>query len=216
MIAEIVNLGASVLKSGAALWQAFVGIGNETDDILPFGDLPVYQGLGLTSLPEGADADGSAEGVILRNVSGRKGVVVGGRDTRDSDIVGKMDAGDTALHATGKGKKPQLQLKKKKQMAAFVVPCADGSDAVVVIDGKNNRVQILIGGKVFQISKTDGITISDGQGGGIQISGGEVTILGTLRLAGMPPGMFLLAGPITGVTGTVGAAVPVMGVGGTT
>lgn len=221
---EIVNLGASSLKDGSPRWQSYVPIGNDNDDILPLGELPVYQGLGLTSLPEGKDASGSAEGVVVRNVSGRKGAVIGARDTRDADIVGKLDQGDTVLHATGNGKKPQLQLKKKKRIAATVVPCEDGTDALLTIDGKNHRFQFLAWGMAFQMSKKDGITISDGKGGGLQIAGGEVTVLGTLRLPGIAPGNFIVQAPISGLlvpgvtagmAATTAPFVPVNGVGGT-
>ena len=217
---EICMLGASSLKDGSPRWQCSVPIGNDNDDVLPFGECAVMQALGVTARPYPKDNAGHAEAIVAPGVGNRKGVVIGARDTRDADIVGKIDEGDTVIHATGPGKKPQIQVKKKKQSAAIVVPCADGKDAVVIVDGKNHRIQILAFGQCFQMSKTDGITINDGKGGGLQIAGGEVTILGTLRLPGLKAGMFLYSAPVTGpISGAPASPVtggfPVMGVGGT-
>jgi len=217
---EIVRLGASVLKDGSPRWQCTVPVGNDNDDIVPFGELPIYQGLGLTSLPEGQGADGFAEAVIAPQVSGRKGVVLGGRDTRDADIVGKLDAGDTVLHATGKGKKPQFQLKKKKRSAAIVVPCEDGQDMLFTLDGKGMTAGLFARGAAVTINKDGSVTVA-AKGGASLLLDSEISLLGTLRIPGLPAGMFLMAGPVVGqLAGGPGVAattqlVPVMGVGGT-
>lgn len=219
---EIVMLGASVLKNGSPRWQTAVPVGNDNDDVESWGEVAVYQGLGLTSLPEPKDSTGCAEAVIATSVGNKNAVVIGGRDTRDADIVGKLDPGDTVLHATGKGRKPQLQLKKKKRAAAFVVPCADGTDIVATLDGKNHRVQILAWGQVIQLTKKDGILLKGNGKGGIVISGDDVAIMGNFRLPGMPPGMYLMASTIAGqLAGAAGAQataqlMAVKGVGGTT
>jgi hypothetical protein len=221
---EICMLGASSLKDGSPRWQCSVPVGNDNDDVLPFGDVAVYQGLGLSGQPFPKDADGFAEAVIAPNVGNRKAVVIGARDTRDADIVGKLDPGDTVVHATGPGKKPQIQLKKKKRSASIVVPCEDGTDVLVTVDGKGHKVLIIGWGLVFQLSKADGITLKGNGKGGIVINGDNVAITGNLRLPGMAPGMQIVTAPIAGlpvpgVTPGVGATVapftPLGGVGGT-
>lgn len=218
--AELVLLGASTLKQGSPRWQCYVPIGNDNDDIQSWTECPVYQGLGLTSLPEGKDASGAAEAILLPQVGNRKGVIVGGRDTRDADIVGKMDPGDTVLHATGKGKKPQIQLKKKKRSASVVVPCKDGQDMLLALDGQNQTAQILARGAAISIQE-DGSILLAAKGGASIVLDSEINFLGPARFPGIPSGMFMMAGPITGqLAGAAGAApttqlVPVPGIGGT-
>jgi hypothetical protein len=216
---EIVNVGASTLKGGSPLWQCYAPVANDNDDILPLGELPAYQGLGVTSIPEGKDETGSAEAVVVRNISGRRGAIVGGRDTRDADIVGKLDPGDTVVHATGRGKKPQLQLKKKKRMGALVVPCKDGKDMIVSLDGENMTAQILARGAAITIGEDGSITLA-AKGGASIVLNEEISLLGPQRWPGLPKGMFVYAAPITGPLSTspgspVGGGAPVQLIGGT-
>lgn len=217
---EIVHVGASTLKGGSPLWQCYAPVANDNDDVLPLGELPAYQGLGVTSLPEGKSADGSAEAVVVRNISGRKGAIVGARDTRDADIVGKLDPGDTVLHATGAGKKPQLQLKKKKRMGALVVNCRDGKDMLVSLDGEKMTAQILARGAAITI-QDDGSIVLSAKGGASITLDDEINLLGTVRHPGIPSGNFLMAGPVAGqLPGAPGVAAttalfPVKGFGGT-
>ena len=220
MIAEIVNVGASVLKSGLALWQCYVGVGNENDDIVPFGDLPSYQGLGLTSLPYPKDENGSAEAVIIRNISGRKGAAVGGRDTRNANVVGKLDPGDTVMHSTGPNQAAQVRCQEKKRMASIVVQDKSGKHQVFVLDGENKKAQLFVNGAAIEIDDSGDITLAGAGGAAILIQGGDIVLNGVVRLPGMPPGMFLYAAPITGPLSTavgtpVAGGAPVMGVGGT-
>lgn len=221
---ELCMLGASSLKDGSPRWQCSIAIGNDNDDVLPFGECPVYQALGVTSMPFPKDKEGFAEAIVAPSVGNRKGVVIGARDTRSADIVGKIDPGDTVVHATGPGKKPQLQLKKKKRSGSLVVPCADGTDILIVADGKGHKVQILAWGQCIQMSKKDGIAMKGNGKGGILISGDNVAITGNLRLPGMPPGSQIVTAPIAGLPvpgitpgggSTVAPFTPLGGVGGT-
>lgn len=221
---ELAQVGAATLKQGSPRWQCSIPIANDNDDTSNFGEVAVIQSLGVTSIPEGRDDSGGAEAVIATQVGNKRAIALGGRDTRDADIVGKLDPGDTVIHATGKGKKPQIQVKKKKRSASMVVPCEDGTDALLTVDGKGHKFQFLGWKLCIQASKRDGILLSDGKGGGIQIADGEVTIMGNLRVAGMAPGHFIVTAPIagipvpgvtTGMGATLAPFTPLNGVGGT-
>jgi hypothetical protein len=195
---ELVMLGASSLKDGNARWQCTLAVANDNDDADSFGELPVYQALGITSLPYPKDDKGFAEAIVLPGVGGKKGVVVGGRDTRAAKIVGKMDPGDSVLHSTDPDQRAQVRVQGKKQMASLVVKGEDGKHLMVMLNGKDGKLQILAKGACIEIDDSGDISLLGKGGGGILIQGGDVCINGVLKLPGMPPGMFLMACPLTG------------------
>src|SRR5688572_7572162 len=128
--AEIVQLGASSLKDGGARWQCSVGVANDNDDNVSYGEIGVFQSLGMTSLPWPKDASGSAEGVMLKGVGSKKGVVIAGCDTRSAKVVGKMDPGDSVLHSTGPDQTAQVRVQGKKKSASIIVKGADGKHSM--------------------------------------------------------------------------------------
>ncbi len=198
ILAKLVKLGASVLKGGSAMWQAWSDVKDDTDDIESLGEIPVYQGLGLTSLPFPKNDKGCAEGVALTGVGGRKGVLVGARDTRAGRIVGKMDPGDTVLHSTEGEDVAQVRVQGKKKSASMVVKGKDGKHLMVILDGENGKYQVMVKGACIEVDENGDISLLGKGGGGILIQGGDVCINGVLKLPGMPPGMMLMAMPITG------------------
>jgi len=222
---EIVQLGASSLKDGAARWQCSTPA-NDNDGLESYGEIPVYQGLGLTSLPVAKDDKGCAEGVYAKGIGSKKGILIGGRDTR-SKVVGKMDPGDTVAHSTDAEETAQVRLQGKKKSASIVVKGADGKHLMVLVDGKNGKIQVMAKGACIEIDDNGDISLLGKGGAGILIQGGDVCINGNLKLPGMPPGMFIMCAPMTGpitipaviatpLTLTPGTWMPCMSVGGYT
>jgi hypothetical protein len=216
MSADIVTLGAaSISAAGIITWQAAVEIGNDNDDVEPFGQPDVIQSLGVASLPYPKDNEGRAEGLILRDCGGKDGVCIGARDTRNAKLVGKMGPGDTTLHSTGPGSVAQCFLKHKKKQAGLATDDVDGKSMMFLLDGKNKKAQLAARGAIVEIAPNGDISIINKQGTGILIQGGKIVILGELSLPGMTPGMALVQGaPIPQPPGPIAAGqfTPVLGV----
>lgn len=219
---ELVLLGASSDKEGNARWQATVANDNDGGS---FGEVPVYQALGLHSKPWPADGKGAAEGILLPGVGSKKGVIIGARDTRSAKVVGKTDPGDTVLHSTDPEETAQVRVQGKKKSASVIVKGSNGKHMMVLLDGKNNKAQVLANGATIEIDDGGDISLLGKGGGGILIQGNTVSINGVLKLPGLPPQHFLVATPMAqfvGLTaavalgGTPGPVSPVMNVGGYT
>jgi hypothetical protein len=219
MSGVVVILGSShVTADGVPLVQAVVPVRNDTDDVEQYGELEMFQCLGLTSLPWPKTKEGYAEGLAIVNVGGRDAVIVGARDVRTAKIVGKMQPGDTVVHSTGPKQSAQLQLKEKNRQAVLATKDSGGFDMMVLLDGKNDEAQVIAGGNVFKLSKKDGIVLADSTGGGIHIKDGVVRITGKeLMMPGAAPNpaFKLMAGPATGSPGGP-ASVPMIAVKGVT
>lgn len=179
----------------------------------PLGEIQMLQGLGITAFPWPADANGHAEGVLVRECGGRSAVCVGGRDTRCAKIVGNGKPGDTILHSTGPNQSAQVQLKEEKRQVVLATLDTQSKQILVVADGKNDKVQVLAFGAIIEMKRQGGgaeISISNGQGAGIHLSGNTVVFDGTVLLsrnAKLP--VQTAVGP---VTGTSGVTVPAAGV----
>lgn len=219
MKAELVMLGAATLKAGSPLWQGSVPIGNDNDDVQSYGECPVYQALGVTSLAYPKDANGHAEGVLLTQVGNKKAIYIGGRDTRNAKVVGKGDPGDTILHSTGPNQAAQFRAQEKKRMGSIVVQDKDGKHQVFALDGENKKAQLFVNGAAIEIDDSGDITLAGAGGASILIQGNEIVLNGVLRLPGMPPGTFLVAAnsaAIAALAGLAGGTVLACnGVGGT-
>jgi hypothetical protein len=195
MSADIVTLGAASISAlGVITWQASVPVSNDVDDVEPFGEPDVIQSLGLASVPYPANEDGRAEGLILREVGGKDGVCIGGRDTRNAKLVGKMGPGDTTLHSTGPGSVAQCFLKHKKKQAGLATDDVDGKSMMFLLDGKNKKMQLTARKAMFEFAPNGDISLVNAQGVGILIQGGKIIILGDLSIPGMQPGMALMQG----------------------
>jgi hypothetical protein len=215
--ADIIRVAFSKLVKGVPLWQADVpdGKGGQVEG---FGEIGVYQALGFSSMPHEATDDGNVEAVVLRNCGGRNAVCIGARDTRNADIVGKLGPGDAAMYATGpKGQAvAQVQVKSKKRQAVLYTLDTHGEGITVLVDGKNNKVQIAGMGATIEIDKGGDISMIGKSGNGILIQESGVHIKGKLKVAGLLPGFAVMQGPQAGSPGG-GAAAPmkaVEGIGG--
>jgi hypothetical protein len=222
---ELALVGASSLKDGNPRYQCSLPVGDDNADVAPFGEIPVATCLGVTSLPYPKDANGHAEAVVARGLGSRKGFVIGARDTRAGKIVGKMDPGDSVLHSTDPDQTAQVRVQGKKKSASVIVKGSNGKHMMVLLDGKNNKAQVLANGATIEIDDGGDISLLGKGGGGILIQGNTVSINGVLKLPGLPPQHFLVATPMAqfvGLTaavalgGTPGPVSPVMNVGGYT
>ncbi len=183
---DIAILGAShVTAEGVTVAQAVVPLSDDTHDVEPFGEIDLMSCLGVSALPWPQDKTGHAECVIARNCGGRDAVGIGGRDTRSSKIVGKMKPGDTVVHSTGPNQAAQLQLKEEKKQAALVSEDSDGHTMMVILDGKNNRIQITGFGSMIEMTGNGDISIvASGQ---ILLNAKTICLAGATILGGTVP-----------------------------
>jgi len=173
---DIVRLGATTLSkdTGAPVIQADTPIvGDEEGDAL--GQLDAIQSLGLSAVPAPATKEGYAEGAVERNVNGSPGVILGGRDTRTANFIGRLGPGATCLHSTG----PKMDSR---------IVCGDQAVNIVVgapvkmmatFDQKNKKIQITGFGHVWEMSVANGVCMKEKDGGTIQLKGGAVTLSGS-------------------------------------
>lgn len=209
MNAALVFIGVSVQKDGGVnAWQAYRPLTDDVNDIEPWGEIDVMQCLGLTSQAFPKDDSGYVEGVLIGGIGGRNGIIVGARETRTASIAGRLSPGDTCVHTTGPGNVAQLHLKQEKKAAALVVTDRDGKNQVFILDGQNKKVQLFANGAAIEIDDSGDISLLGKGGAGLLIQGGDVVINGNLKLPGMPPGMYLMAGPMTGTPTTLGTPIP--------
>ena len=215
---DIVKIGSSKLndKTGAPQWQAVNETGPDPDDHENFGEVDAIQTLGVTSLPYPVtDNDNYVESIILRNCGNRNGICIGARDTRTAKSIGNAKPGDTILHSTGPNQAAQVQCKEEKRQVVCYTKGSNGKGIILVLDGKNDQIQIQGFGMIIEMSKEDGIKIDTGGGASILLQGEDIFLNGNVHHAGIPKGMVLQAGPPTGIG--AGAAslptVPVNGIG---
>ncbi|MEM6792103.1 MAG: hypothetical protein AAF715_31590 [Myxococcota bacterium] len=164
------------------------------DGYIPDGEewqgVDVFQALGVSSIPYPEDADGFAEGVILRGCGGSVGCVVGGRDERCAQVYATMRPGDSCLHSTDPDAKAQVQTKANRQ-AVMITEASDGSTMLHILDGKNDKVQIAAFGGVIEMRK-DGITITGPGGASLVMKGDTVSVIGKFNAsAGASQSMIL-------------------------
>lgn len=151
-IADIVQLGTSVIKNGVVLWQGITQLTDDPTDVEPLGEGDMMQCLGVSSMPYPATAEGKAEGVCLRGVAGRDTTWIGARDTRSAEIVGKLKKGDTVLHSTGPQQASQVQCKEDKRQVFMSTKDKNGRTMVVLLDGNANKFQVVLNGCIFEIN----------------------------------------------------------------
>lgn len=214
---EVAIGGASKVGStGAILWQPSSPLTDSESDVESHGESQVYQSLGLSSMNWPKDGNGYAELLIAKGVPGLNAICLGGRDTRSAKIVGKMKPGDTVLHSTGPNQAAQVQLKEEKRQAVLITEDADGFNQMVLLDGKNKKLQILANGAAFEMDKDGGVSLFDSTGkAGIVAKNGKLSLLGNLVIGNGQNPMSLMAGPPTGSPGGP-ASVPLVAVKGIT
>jgi hypothetical protein len=211
IVADIFDLGASSIdpEAGTTKWQALTDANNPKAENL--GEVEVFQSLGMTARPYPADANGAAEGVGLRNCGGRSLVCIAARDARTAKVAAGLKPGDVCLHSTGPKQSSQIRcLEEKRQVVAATKDSSDNA-IMVVLDGKNDKLQVTARGAMFEMDKSGDISIVNASGTGILIQGSKIFILGELSLPGMTPSMYLMQGPVAGSPGG-GAAAPMTAV----
>ncbi len=206
---DIFEIGAFAVKKGVVVWQGLNRTGPDATDIEPMGEGDVVQGLGFTSAPYPSDDRGKAEGVGIRGIGGRLLTWLGARDTRSAEIVGKLRPGDTVMHSTGPSQAAQVQCKEGKRQVLMATKDESGGTMMVLLDGKANKFQIILGGCIFEINgNNQQITMKAGDdaillGGGVCAIDSHVLAGGTIP---DPSVMVAVAPGLTpGVPATPGA-----------
>lgn len=210
---NIVTLGATQLVKGVPVVQASSAITDGSEDVESYGGIEMWLALGLSASPAPANDAGQAQGVIVENVGGTNAACVGAIDRRNADIYGKLTPGDTVLHATGPEGVSQVMCKAAKRQVVLATKGSDEKQILVVLDGKNDKLQITAFGLMFEMSKADGITLSDG-GAGIRIHDGTLQLFGNLVIGqGVNAAMAIALCPKTGSPGGPASTplIPLMG-----
>jgi hypothetical protein len=201
---DVIKLGASKLaETGAALWQAVRAITDDVSDVEPFGEIDVFQALGVSSMPYPADDSGHAEGVIVENCGNMDAVCVGARDTRTAKITGNLKPGDTVLHSTGPSQAAQVQCKEEKRQVVLATKNKAGETQALLIDGNKEKFQVAVGGCMLEIAD-GGFTLTDASGkASIIIRNGTINLVGKIVLGGLTPipALSIMLGPVTGSPG---------------
>lgn len=214
-IFEIVKLGASQQHetTKAVQWQGVNQL-TEEGDTEDFGAFDVMQCLGVASAPWPADANGFAEAVIAKNCGNRDAIGLGGRDARSAKAIGKLRPGDSVLCSTGPEAAAQVQAKESKRQVVLYSKDTEGTGLVVMLDGANNKFQVLARGAMIEIDVDGDMSLIGSGGASILIQGNDIFLNGMVHLPGIPQGMVLMAGPPSGSPGSSAAApmFPVLGV----
>lgn len=170
-------------------------LSEDPDDAEDFGQLPMCCALGVAAMPYPATELGAAEGVV-ESVPGVDGLVIGARDTRTAAITGNMKPGDTVVHSTGPEQAAQLQLKEAKKQAVLCTKGSDGRQVLVLLDGANDKLQIIAFGALIEMTSENGVVLTSETGGAsIQLKGDTAIITATnVILGGRTPVAPVLAG----------------------
>lgn len=208
MALQLVELGAAKLDSTSSVPVAHVQLDIGDGEVSDYGEVPMMQCLGVTSLPSAATDTGAAEGLLDENVGGLNGCVVGGRDARCASVASGLGPGGTALHSTGADNAKRSQVRCIENLLALLV----GNDSILSMDRGSDLFQIGFGGAIFEINAGKIRIVAKGGKAGIMIDeSGSVSIFGIQIVLGG------LSAPIPGVTnvlvGPAGmAGVPALGV----
>ncbi len=214
MEADLVDLGASELTNNVPTLEAGSPVTGDAD-LDDVGTIEFTSQLGVSAMPAAANDAGRAQGVILKGVAGRNAVCVGAIDRRNAGIYGNLSPGDTALHATGPDAVSMVLCKAKKRQTVLATKGTDGKQILVVLDGKNDSLKLTAFGHVFEISKKDGLSLTDGKAG-IHIKNGTLVLFGKVQFGRKPkPGLAVMLGPKTGSPGGAGSVplTPLLDVG---
>lgn len=213
MSGDIGILGASNIKNGVVTWQVNIAVGNDNNDVEPFGEPDVFQSLGIDSIPFPKTDEGYAECLMLRDVGGKSAVCVGARDTRNNAFIGRMKPGDTSLHATGPGATAQCFVKNANKQAGLAVDDADKKSMLFLLDGKNKKSQWTARGAMIQIDEDGSITFTAKGGASLKLDD-KIYVVGDVSLPGLKG--FLMSCTAPASPGGVGSLpmTAVQGVGG--
>lgn len=184
MSGDIGILGAASIKAGVITWQVVIEVGNDNDDVEPFGEPDVFQSLGIDSMPYPKTAEGYAEGLILRDCGGKSAVCIGARDTRNNSFIGRMKPGDTTVHATGPKATAQCFLKNASKQAGLAVDDAENKSMMFLLDGKNKKSQWAVRGAIIEIDP-EGRIIFTAKGGAGLIIDKKISFVGDIVIPGL-------------------------------
>lgn len=207
---NIVTLGATKLVNGVVTVQALSPLTNAGEDVESYGEIETLSQLGVSSCAAEADDTGHVDAVVCENIGGTNAVCIGAIDRRNAKMYGNLSPGDTCLHATGPHAVSQCLLKAKKRQAILATKDKSDQQMLVILDGKNETVQVMAFGAVLQLSKADGWTCLDDTGKGWRLSGGTLQVTADLHIGG--PGALpfkVMLGPPTGSPGGP-ASVPMI------
>jgi len=213
---NLVTLGATKLVNGVPVVTASSAITNEGEDVEPYGDIEMISQLGVSAVAAAADDAGQAQGIACEGVSGTNATCIGGIDRRNASIYGNLKPGDTCLHATGPKAVAMCLMKAEKRQAILATKGSDDTQILVVLDGKNDKIQITAFGAILELSKKGGWSCFDDTGKGWHLSDGTLHITAALHIGGLVPAPTkLMMGPPTGSPGGP-ASVPLVAVPGIT
>lgn len=196
MSLEYCDMGAASLDANGVLLVQCKGAavdaaGTAAPD---FGRVPVMCALGLTAMQYPSDAKGSAECLVATGVGGLDGVVIAACDTRTASIVGALKPGDTVLHSTGPQQAAQVQLKEEKRQAVVRTVDTRGKDAVLIIDGLADKLTIAAFGHVLEMSRDNGIALTEKGGASLILKDGRAALIGAQVTLGGPNAVAPLVG----------------------
>jgi hypothetical protein len=183
--------------------QAAVPLNENGTDVEQFGDIDIYQSLGVSSIPWPADEDGAAEGIVLRDCGNTDGVVIGARDERCVNVYGALQKGDTVLHSTDPDASAQVMAKSNRQIM-LATKDSDGQNTIHLLDGKNNKIQIAGFGGIIEITKDQISIVAPGGKATILMKDDSIMLIGKVILGGITPTMNLASWASGGVASTPG------------
>jgi hypothetical protein len=152
---KIVEIGATKLNSSTNILTASCQDGSTE---LPDND--IFGSLGIVSRPYPSDSTGFAEGIYDEE----SGNIIASRDTRTGHVYGNLEIGDTCVHSTGPAQNARIFCKETKKIIALMVKDANDKDMGIIIDGENQKIQLIISGTTVLELATDQIVsaITDG------------------------------------------------------
>lgn len=206
---NIVTLGASKLANGVPTVQAASPLTDATEDVEQSGQIEMLSQLGVYAMPAESDATGHVDAIICENIGGANAVCVGAIDRRNAAIYGNLKPGDTVLCATGPRAVSQVMCKADKRQVVLATKGSDQKQILFTLDGKNDVATWAAFGLIVELSKDNGISITDG-GAGIRIHNGTLQLLGKLVInQGANQAMAIALCPKTGSPGGP-ASVPLL------
>jgi hypothetical protein len=146
-----------------------VGLDGDSE---PCGVAPMFQCLGVTSIPAPPDDKGHAEGLVMMPCGPYVSGIVGGNDTRSASVVGQMTVGDTCLHGTHSDPDVRARVFCKDNLLAVLV----GNDTAIVVDRGSKAITINdASGNQFEMSDANGIYMGEAGGAWMQLKAGKIT-----------------------------------------
>lgn len=167
---QLVKLGASEVAKPTGVPVAHVQLdigGGESSD---YGVVPMLQALGVTAIPAAASDNGdAAEGILVEEIGGLNGAVIGARDARSADVAEGLGPGGTALHSTEEDPSTRAQVRCLPNILAFLI----GNDTPITINREKKEAVLNLWGHQIQID-ADSITFTEKDGAYIELKGGKM------------------------------------------